>query len=373
MEHQDPEPLESGETPAGLPGPGDSVWEPAFSGRAEPPTIILQPIRGGLLGRLIAVAGWLGFAACALLLVGQYSALSDYFDTSEGITESYHSGAKYGREKVAVISVRGVITTGDGFVKQQIDRVREDKNVKAVVLRVESPGGMVTGADYILHHLRKLCDERKLPVVVSMGGIAASGGYYVAMVVGDRERSIFAEPTTTTGSIGVIIPHYDFSGLLARFDVKDDSLATHPRKDMLSMTKPMPEDHRQVLKEYLDEAFWRFKEVVKEGRPAFRKDEAALEELATGQVFTALQAKANGLVDEIGFIEDAIQRVCELAKLDVEKTRVVQYERPLSLFNLGLVQARPNPPQLTQILDMNAPRAYYLWSALPPLMTSRDP
>ncbi len=123
---------------------------------------------------------------------------------------------------------------GDGFVKRQIDRVRKDAQVKAVVVRIDSPGGTVTGSDYIYHHLKKLREDRSLPLVVSMGSIAASGGYYIAMAVGDQEKSIFAEPTTTTGSIGVIVPHYDLSGLMARYDVRDDSISSHPRKQILS-------------------------------------------------------------------------------------------------------------------------------------------
>jgi protease-4 len=205
-----------------------------------------------------------------------------------------------------------------------------------------------------------------------MGGVAASGGYYVSMAVGDQEKSIFAEPTTTTGSIGVMIPHYDISGLLARFDVKDDTLVTHPRKGMLRMTRPMSEDHRRVLQTHLDELFGRFKEIVKEGRPAFRMDPDALDQLATGEPFTALQAKQHGLVDEIDFIEAAIDRAIELARLDKEKTRVVELKRPPSLLEIpGLIETSGQGFDLATWLDMNAPRAYYLATTLPPLVTNR--
>jgi len=98
------------------------------------------------------------------MLVVQFLALGEYFDTTEGLTEKYHSLAKFASNKVAIITVSGVIMDGDGFAKRQIDRVRKDKDVKAVVLRIESPGGTVTGADYILHHLKKLRQERNLPL-----------------------------------------------------------------------------------------------------------------------------------------------------------------------------------------------------------------
>ncbi len=341
-------------------------------------TIVLQT-GGGRLGRVACWLGWAGFAACAILLAVllkmQDVAMDDYFDTTEGIEEKYHSGYKYGRNKVAIISITGAILNGKS-VKRQIDRIRDDDDVKAVVLRVDSPGGTIYGSDYIHHHLKKLRKEKAIPLVVSMGGIAASGGYYVSMAVGDQKKAIFAEPTTTTGSIGVMIPHYDLSGLLARFDVKDDTLVTHPRKGMLSMTRPMSEDHRQVLQAYLDEAFGRFKDIIKEGRPAFRMHPDALDQLATGEPFTAMQAKKHGLVDEIDFIEAAIDRAIELAQLDKGKTRVVELKRPSSRLESlleipGLIETNGQSLDLATWLDMNAPRAYYLATTLPPLVTNR--
>ena len=143
----------------------------------------------------------------------------------------------------------------------------------------------------------------------------------------------------TTGSIGVIVPHYDISGLLERLDIKDDSIVSHPRKRLLSMTKPLTADDRQVLQIYMEEAFDRFKQIVKNGRPAFRDNEQALDELATGEIFSATQAQQNGLVDEIGFVEDAIDRAAELAGLDPQAVRVVSYKTPLSLLDVLRVGA----------------------------------
>jgi protease-4 len=265
-----------------------------------------------------------------------------------------------------------VIMEGDGFVKQQIDRIREDDDVKAIVVRVDSPGGTVTGSDYIYHHLKKLREEKKVPVVVSMGSIAASGGYYVSMAVGDQKDAIYAEPTTTTGSIGVIIPHYDLSGLLARFDVKDDSIASHERKQMLSMTRPIPPEHREIIEKHLDYMFVRFKSIIKEGRPVFAKDGEALDKLATGEVFTAEQALENGLIDKIGFVEEVIDRAHELAGLDKSNTRVIRYERPAELFDFyGVAQARAGGIGLPQLLDLAAPRGWYLATSLPAIASSR--
>ncbi len=300
---------------------------------------------------------------------------------TDGIQEHYHSGNKYGTDKVAIISLRGLIVEGHGFIKQQIDRVREDPQVKAVVLRVDSPGGTVAGSDYIYHHLRKLREEKKIPLVVSMGSVAASGGYYASMAVGDQERSIFAEPTTTTGSIGVIVPHYDISQLLARFDIRDDSVVSHPRKQLLAMTRPMSQDDRQLIQQYVDDFFSRFKATVKEGRPALRKanpggglvDPATGRNLATGEIFPASRALQYGLIDQIGFVEDAVDRAIELAGLDADQVRVVEYFRPASLSNLfGFAEAIEPGDSVNTLLELSAPRAYYLFTSLPPLVTSRN-
>jgi protease-4 len=301
--------------------------------------------------------------------MGVYARHREYFNTKDGVQERYHSGAKSARNKIAIIDVSGVISSGEGATKKQIEQVRDDPYVKAVVLRVDSPGGTITGSDYIYHHLCELKKEREIPLVVSMGGIAASGGYYVAMAVGDQPRSIFAEPTTTTGSIGVIVPHYDLSGLLERLAVKDDSIVSHPRKQLLSMTKPITPDDREVLEGYMEEAFDRFKEIVKSGRPAFRENEDALEELATGEIFSAVRAQRLGLVDEIGFVEQAIERAAELAGLDPETTRVVEYRTPITLWDL-LASAQAGEARgmnWQSVLELGVPRAYYLMTSVPAL------
>ena len=329
-----------------------------------PAQIVIAPGRRRF-ARIMSWLGWLMLGFCLLSLIGMAFGMREYFDTTEGITEKYHSLAEMGTDKIAVINVSGAIMTGDGFVKKQINRVRKDDNVKGIVVRINSPGGTVTGSDYIYHHLTKLRDEKKLPMVVSMGAMAASGGYYIAMAVGEQKQSIYAEPTTTTGSIGVIIPHYDLTGLMERLDIKNDSIATHPRKMILSMTKETSPEDRAVLERYVNTSFERFKEIVKSGRPKFRDDPEALDELATGEIFAAELAKESGLVDEIGFIEEAIERVIELADLDESNVRVVTYEQPATLVQaLGLsISSRVSPG--AEWANLAVPRAYYLFTSLP--------
>lgn len=334
--------------------------------------------------RIFSFVGWvgcfvMGFVAFILcLMLAARGGLDRVDDETGNLNERFVAGDKRAEDKVAVISIEGVILEGDGFVKQQIDKVRKDNNVKAVVIRVDSPGGTVTGSDYLYHHLSKLREERGLPMVVSMGGMAASGGYYVSMAVGDQPDSIFAEPTCSTGSIGVIIPHYDFTGLMKEYGVKDDSIATHDRKQMLSMTREMSEEHRQIIQAHINSMFARFKDIIKAGRPAFKDNGDALDKLATGEIFTSQQALDNKLIDKIGFIEDAIDRAIEMASLNKDKTLVVGYKRPSTLLNelSGLSQAprgsAATGPSLAQLLDLSAPRAWYLATSLPAVLTARQ-
>lgn len=362
------------DTSVNQPDPRPSTSSPQVGSRqmaAAEPTLVVMRQPPGLLRRAVGWLGWFGFGLCLVIIMGLISSSRDYFNTSGGIQEKYHSLSKMSRNKIAVINISGVIMKGNGFVKRQIDRIREDDHVKAVVLRIDSPGGTITGSDYIYHHLVKLRKDRNLPMVVSMGSMAASGGYYIAMAVGDQEQSIYAEPTTTTGSIGVIIPHYDLTGLMDRFDIKDDSIATHPRKQMLSMTKSLSADDREILRKYIGHAFDRFKGIVKEGRPHFIENSEALDEIATGEIFTVKQALELGLVDEVGFVEEAIERAVELAGLDTNDVRVVTYKKPVTLLDVFIAAQATAPTALGQLLELSSPKAYYLVTSFPTLISTQ--
>ena len=345
-----------------------------------PPQIIVQqpPSMFGRYGRFLLLA--LIFAVMAL--VGLSSAYESYFSPPGGPQEKYHSLSKEAEKKIAVITVSGTIMEGDGFVKKQIDCVRDDKSVVGVVLRIDSPGGTVTGSDYLYHHLRELAKDRDLPIVVSMGSLCASGGYYIAMAVGDEPDAVFAEPTTWTGSIGVVIPHYDFSGLLDRYDVKDDSVVSHKFKLMGSPTRELSDAERAeqqaLLQKLVDISFDRFKQIVLDGRPKLKDNKAALEQITTGQIFTAQQALELGLVDKIGFVEDAIQRVCELAGRDPDNVRCVKYEKPSTALGAILEASSSERRRLADVdlgtlLDLTAPRAYYLCTWLPAVLSNSSP
>jgi protease-4 len=344
---------------------------------APPQQIILQqpPSAFGRFGKWL-----LGLLVLAILfIIGLYNSYHSYFTPTNAPIEKYHSLSRTAMNKIAIIDVSGAIMDGeDSFAKKQIDRVKEDTSVVGVVVRINSPGGTVTGSDYLYHHLVELKKERgkeqPFPVVVSMGSICASGGYYVAMAVGNQQNAIYAEPTTWTGSIGVIIPHYDLSGTMKEIGVADDSIASAPLKQLGSPTKPMSEEERKVLQELVDESFKGFKDIVISGRPKFKDDTSALDAAATGQIFTAKQARDKGLVDKIGFVEDAIARVAEIAGKRTDDLRCVKYEQPPSLIETLAGAESPLGPSgrvdLGALIDLTTPRAYYLWSWLPAAMSN---
>jgi protease IV len=370
---------------------------PPLAGFPEPllrPEIVLEPLRpqprqkSRVLGRLITaflLLGLIGSVALNLLLfavvglTGLGSADEDgrvqerFFVQNRPEREQN----RYGRHKVAILSIEGTILSGEGFFKQQIDRARKDieeGSLKAIVLRVNSPGGTITGSDYMFRSLRKLLNDNEkkhVPIVVSMGGLAASGGYYVSMCVGDTPDSIFAEPSTWTGSIGVLIPHYNAADLMQKWGIQQDDVTSHRLKDMGSFARKMTPEERQIFQTLVDDGFTQFKNVVKVGRPNFRRDPAALDKLATGQVFTADQALKNGLVDRIGFIEDAIDRAIKLAGLNRADVKVVKYrsEPRLSDILFGRTHAQPSF-DLAALLDATTPRGYYLCTWLPALAAS---
>ena len=250
-------------------------------------------------------------------------------------TEELLAGSKNAESKIVIIELNGVIFSGDAVVRQ-IRHIRRDSAVRAVVLRVDSPGGTVAGSDLIHHHLTALRDgiglyesdgiaTRKVPIVVSMGSVAASGGYYAAMSVGQTPDTIFAEPMTLTGSIGVLIPHYDLSPLMEKIGAVNDSIVSHPMKNAGSMTKPMTAEERVVFQSLVDEITDRFREVVRGGRRRFAESPSELEPLATGRIYTAKQALDCGLIDRIGFLEDAVNRAIELSGTPPSNVKVVRY------------------------------------------------
>jgi protease IV len=337
--------------------------------------IAAQPRRSGGFGRFIVFLVVLGLLASLALnvILGGVSLIGfGGYEADSRVREEHVSHQRHANDKVAILPIEGAIISGEGFFRNQVDHALKDAkegHLKALVIRVNSPGGTISGSDYMFHHLRRLAKETNIPIVVSMGGMAASGGYYVSMCVGDAAETIFAEPTTWTGSIGVIIPHYNVADLMKNWGIKEDSIASDRLKQMGSMARPMTEEERKIFQGLVEDGFKRFKDVIKQGRPKFQKDPAALDKLATGQVFTADQALAGGLVDKIGFIEDAVDRAIALAGLDKNNVSVVRYkaEHRLADLLLGSEGRARGTGDLSALWEMASPKAYYLYTSLPPL------
>lgn len=288
-----------------------------------------------------------------------------YFASARPPQERFHSGEKSADEKIAIVTISGTIMPP--FTDSQlraIRRAREDEAVKGVLLVVDSPGGFVADSHQIYHELERLRAVK--PVYVAMKRIAASGGLYVAMGAGP-EGVIYAEPTTWTGSIGVIVPRYDLQGLADKVGVEFKPLKTGPLKDALSPFRELTDREREVWETIIDDSFGRFVSVIAGNRPEL--DESEVRALATGQIYTADQALENHLVDRIGFQHEALDALQK--KLGLESARIVTYYHPPSLLELlaGSVEAQQPAATWNDLLEATVPRAMYFcsWGAGAPL------
>jgi protease-4 len=234
------------------------------------------------------------------------------------------------RNKVAIIDVDGVIlncrssslfSSGDNPVslfREKLEAAACDKRVKAVVLRINSPGGAVTASDIMYQDLIHFRRKTHKPVVACMMDVAASGAYYLAM----GSDWIYAHPTTVTGSIGVIMSLYNASGLFGMLGVKSSPIKSGPNKDIGNPFREMTPEERAILQGMVNSFYNQFVEVVVNGR---RLPEARIRALADGRVYTGVDAHKLGLVDEIGYLEDAIHMAKCLAH--IQDAKVVAYDR----------------------------------------------
>lgn len=272
--------------------------------------------------------------------------------------------------KVAVLDVEGVIT-GDGTLglfrrrestvarlREELRRVEEDPLVKAVVLRVNSPGGGVTASDILYHELRSFRERTKKPVVVCVLDVGASGAYYLALA-GD---CIVACPTSVVGGIGVLLQLFNVEGLLSKIGLKGQTIKSGPKKDLGSPLRPMTPEERALLEGIVKSLHERFVRLVAERRGLAL---SRVRELADGRIFTAREARELGLIDQVGYLSEAIAKAKELA--GIGRARVVMYHRPLgykgsiyaggqqiNLLNLDL-------GDLGRALTGGRPLFWYLW------------
>lgn len=288
-----------------------------------------------------------------------------------------------GSLRVALIDVKGLILDGDkpsllGAGSNPVDRftarlsmAANDPSVRAVVIRISSPGGTVTGSDIMYHELRAFAESTRKPVVVSMGEIATSGGYYLALAA----DHILAEPTSITGSIGVIMPTFNFSEGMRKIGISSRSVKSAPNKDVGNPFEPMKEGHYEILQGLVDEYYARFRALVLARRTL---DPAKVDMITDGRIFSGQQALDLHLIDQLGGIREAFTKAKELAHL--ERATLIKYadenspaRTPYALAPTTPANTDNSPSLMSFRMDVNGPLSgifatetagvYYLWWA----------
>jgi len=238
------------------------------------------------------------------------------------LTTWFIEGPPSGANQIALVRVEGVILAADDTV-EQLRTFAENPAIKAILLRIDSPGGAVVPSQEIYDEVKKIRAAGKQKLVVSMGTVAASGGYYIA----SASDKIVANPGTLTGSIGVIMELPNLEGLMKKIGVETTVIKSGAHKDLVSPFRTMGAAERQILQRVMDDVHDQFIQAVSDGRWL---DKAGVTRLADGQVFTGRQAKEKGLIDELGSFEDAIKIAGELAGI-VGRPTIVEPKRPFSL------------------------------------------
>jgi len=376
--------------------------EPSFSTPGAPPPLITPPpvITPPPSSRPRRRRGWM-IAALVLILLLAFSLLGNLSQfvshtLSGGLSRSLKNSAAHeagprleevvledngSHYKIAVITVDGLITrrgTDAGghdmveVIKAQLDRAREDNRVKAVILKVDSPGGEVMASDDISKAIAYFQADTKKPVICSMGSLAASGGYYISAPC----RWIVANDLTITGSIGVIMHGYNFRGLMDKVGVAPMTYKSGKYKDMLSpdrSTSDIPPEEHAMVQALIDETFQKFKGVVRAGRAAAHEKNKAegralaanWEDSADGRVLSGTQALTLGFVDQVGDFDDAVDRTEKIARLT--NANLIEYREHYDLSDFLSLFSQSGAASSVKIdigLDIPKLRAgcmYFLW------------
>jgi len=243
--------------------------------------------------------------------------------------------------KIVVIPLSGTITIADSsmflgstitpdLVSDYLTRAEKDTAVKAIVLRIESPGGEIAPCQEILWEIERVKETK--PIVVSMGGTVASGGYYIST----KADKIVALPTTMTGSIGVISQVMNVEGLLEKLGIQIETFKGGKYKDMYSGFREMTPEEEEIMQGMIDEYYEQFIDVVAEGRGLGKEE---VRDLATGQIYTGTAAKELGLVDALGGLDTATELAMELAGIEAARVEYYQPPRITLLSLLGFANA----------------------------------
>ncbi|MEK7870750.1 MAG: signal peptide peptidase SppA [Nitrospirota bacterium] len=272
-----------------------------------------------------------------------------------------------GKDKILLVDVSGVISGEEeglggepGLVeriKEELTKASKDNRIKAIILRINSPGGTVTASDIIYNEIMRYKEKNGVKVIASIMDLGASGAYYIAQSA-DR---ITALPTSVVGSIGVIMIRVDIGGLLEKIGVEANPIKSGEKKDMGSPFRPLTPEEQEIFQSVIDSMHERFLGVIVKGRGI---ELERLKKIADGRIYTAGQAKAIGLIDGIDYLDDTIESTKREAGLD--DASVVVYYRPSSYKNNIYSKISGERADLVgigsrEIRDMIRPRFMYLW------------
>jgi protease-4 len=257
------------------------------------------------------------------------------------------AGFSFGN-RIGVVSIRGIITDSRSVV-EQLKKYRKDSRVKAIILRIDSPGGGTAASQEIYREVQRTVTKKK--VIASMGNVAASGGYYVALAA----DKIVANPATLTGSIGVIMEVSNIKELLQKIGVSREAIKSGPYKDIGSPVREMKPEERRLLEEVIQNVHQQFIEVVSKGRRLSREQ---VEKIADGRIFTGQQAKTMGLIDELGSFEDAVDLAKKMVGISGDVKLIFSEKKRFSIWDLIFSEMMG---EIKQSLQPN-------WSSTPLLM-----
>lgn len=273
--------------------------------------------------------GLLILGLCTVLLPGCITINGPFSGGDDQLHETRIAGQ--GRDKILWLNIQGLISgqaanQALGLMRtssqrtrllRALDKAEQDRHIKAVVVHIDSPGGTVSASDEIYHRLQRFKQATGIPVIASLGGVAASGGYYIAMAA----DKVIAEPMTLTGSIGVIIVDVNAAGLMAKLGLKDTSVTSGANKDLMSPLRPPRSSDKAIMQGIVDDLYQHFVQVVMQNRPHLQQ--SRLEEITDGRIFTARQAQGLGLVDAIGYRDRVLAAARQAAGM--KQARIIRY------------------------------------------------
>ena len=317
-----------------------------------------------------AIAALLLIAGCAPVGSFKVTAIPEDQTLQEKVV---YSDPGWVTDRVALIDISGILMNayeprllGEGehvvsLAVEKLNTAAKDKRVKAVVLRINSPGGSVTASDILYEEIKAFKKKTGKPVIAYFQDVAASGAYYLACAADE----IIAERTSITGSIGVIMQMVDFSGTMSKLGIGADAITSGPYKDAGSPLRKMRPEERELFKKLVDSMYQQFVDVVAAGRPKLTREQAMT--LADGRVYSAQQALDAGLIDRITTLEEAINVAKERAKIRAALT--VVYHRPLAWRGNIYAQSPVSSSPTVNLVNIELPgdwtkrpRFMYIWS-----------